>query len=352
MVTTTRDKEVFLLAPGDHSDGPGDYHPLGQGSILVVEDDAPTLRLERVLLEEEGYSVEVVASGEEAIQAVIDKKPALVLLDIGLPGIDGFTTCQRIREISRVPIIMVTGRDCLDDKVKGMNVGADDYVTKPFLTHELATRVKVLLRRSGLENGPLQHSNGSAPGRQHPASLPPESSPNGAAASHRSGAVSGPVSPEKAASPEPDPSGPAPAQPPATSQDGPPQLTTEPPAPGLDPSLAETPPEAATSPEPEPPPAAADNDDLYEGTVRLTVNTLGPVSHLINFVSELRQNPQFRLLRLVANQHKEGMDIWLRLREPLSLKSCLGVIKGVAEVSISPEPPGEGREPVFKVLLN
>ena len=111
----------------------------------------------------------MVASGEEALEAITTKRPVLVLLDIGLPGIDGFTTCQRIREISRVPIIMVTGRDCLDDKVKGMNVGADDYVTKPFLTHELATRVKVVLRRSGFDNGPPQQLSSPEPDQpQHP----------------------------------------------------------------------------------------------------------------------------------------------------------------------------------------
>ena len=81
------------------------------------------------------------------MKALSDKNPSLVLLDVGLPGIDGFTTCQRIREVSQVPIIMVTGQDRDEDKVRGLEMGADDYVTKPFSTTEMAARVKAVLRR-------------------------------------------------------------------------------------------------------------------------------------------------------------------------------------------------------------
>ena len=116
--------------------------------VLVVEDDPRILRLEQMVLEKEGYTVLTAGSGEEALDTLAEISPSLVVLDIGLPGMDGFTTCYRIREFSQVSIIMVTGRDCLEDKVRGMDVGADDYVTKPFLTHELATRVKVVLRRT------------------------------------------------------------------------------------------------------------------------------------------------------------------------------------------------------------
>lgn len=328
MVTTMRDKEVFLLAPAIHSNNPVKDHPAGRGSILVVEDDAPTLRLERVLLEEEGYSVEVVSSGEEAIEAMTTSKPALVLLDIGLPGMDGFTTCQRIREISRIPIIMVTGRDCLDDKVKGMNVGADDYVTKPFLTHELATRVKVLLRRSSFNSGVPHYLNGPGQSQPQPPDSVPPNFPNGVAASHHSDTKDEPIIPGEAASSL------------ENSQDA-----------GLNSSPADVP-EPAISQAPAPSPAAPDNGDIYEGTVRLTVSTLGSVSHLINFVSELRQNSQFRLLRLVANQHQEGMDVWLGLREPLPLKSALKEMKGVSKVTVSTGTSSENGEPVLKVLLN
>ena len=356
MVSTMRDKEVFLLAPGEHSNNPGESHPTAQGSILVVEDDAPTLRLERVLLEEEGYSVEVVSSGEAAIEAITAKKPALVLLDIGLPGMDGFTTCQRIREISRVPVIMVTGRDCLDDKVKGMNVGADDYVTKPFLTHELATRVKVLLRRSSLENGAYPHLNGAGSSQAQPADVAPHHSSNGVAANHHSGTVDNAIiskevtsSQQESQSEELDSSpADAPALPIAqgsatASEEHQDQGQNSPPA---------DEPQQHTLPGASPAPITADNDAFYEGTVRLTVTTLGAVSHLINFVSELRQNSRFRLLRLVANQHKEGMDIWLGLREPLLLRSALGEVKGVSEVTVSPEVSSENQEPIFIVLLD
>jgi DNA-binding response OmpR family regulator len=116
--------------------------------VLVVEDDARMLRLEQLTLEKEGYAVALSQSGEEALEALAESNPALVLLDLGLPGMDGVTTCQHIREFSQVPIIMVTGKDKNEDKVRGLESGADDYVTKPFLASELAARVKAALRRS------------------------------------------------------------------------------------------------------------------------------------------------------------------------------------------------------------
>ena len=125
-----------------------------EGFILVVEDDARTLRLERFVLEEEGFTVVQAGSGEEALDILADGKPTLVMLDIGLPGIDGFTTCQRIRESSQVPIIMVTAIDRDEDKVRGLESGADDYVTKPFSTTELAARVKAVIRRYAMVTAP------------------------------------------------------------------------------------------------------------------------------------------------------------------------------------------------------
>jgi DNA-binding response OmpR family regulator len=118
--------------------------------VLVVEDDPRVLRLEQMVLEKEGYSVAHVDSGEEALEALAEINPSLVLLDVGLPGIDGFTTCRRIREFSPVPIIMVTGKDFNEDKVRGLEMGADDYITKPFSPNELAARVKAALRRSSM----------------------------------------------------------------------------------------------------------------------------------------------------------------------------------------------------------
>ncbi len=116
--------------------------------ILVVEDDTHVQRLEQLTLEKEGFTVALSLSGEEALEAMAEANPALVLLDIGLPGMDGITTCQRIREFSQVPIIMVTGKDMNEEKVRGLESGADDYVTKPFLASELTARVKAALRRS------------------------------------------------------------------------------------------------------------------------------------------------------------------------------------------------------------
>ena len=122
-----------------------------EGFILVVEDDARTLRLERFVLEEEGFTVVPAGSGEEALDILAEGKPTLVMLDIGLPGMDGFTTCEKIRESSQVPIIMVTAEDRDEDKVRGLESGADDYVTKPFNPRELVARVKAVLRRASQE---------------------------------------------------------------------------------------------------------------------------------------------------------------------------------------------------------
>ncbi len=116
--------------------------------VLVVEDDPRILRLEQMVLEKEGYTVLTAGSGEEALDTLAEISPSLVVLDIGLPGMDGFTTCYRIREFSQVSIIMVTARDFNEDKVKGLEIGADDYITKPFSPNELAARVKAALRRT------------------------------------------------------------------------------------------------------------------------------------------------------------------------------------------------------------
>lgn len=118
--------------------------------VLVVEDDPRILRLEQMVLEKEGYTVLTAGTGEEALDTLAEISPSLIVLDIGLPGVDGFNTCYRIREFSQVPIIMVTGRDYNEDKVKGLEIGADDYITKPFSPNELAARVKAALRRTAM----------------------------------------------------------------------------------------------------------------------------------------------------------------------------------------------------------
>jgi len=124
--------------------------------VLLVEDDAGVQYLERVVLEEHGYRVRVANNGEEALDTLGEIAPDLILLDVELGGIDGFTTCQRIRQISDVPILMVTSKDSTGDKIWGLEVGADDYLTKPFNPDELAARVKVSLRRPRLGNGEIE----------------------------------------------------------------------------------------------------------------------------------------------------------------------------------------------------
>ena len=349
MLTTTWEHEVVLLAPDDQS-GDSEDCETSYSFILVVEDDTPTMRLERVILEEEGFSVQVASSGEEALDIIATKSPSLVLLDIGLPGIDGLATCERIREISRVPVIMVTGRDCLDDKVNGMGAGADDYVTKPFLTNELAARIKVLLRRSTPDLTVLSYyGEVGQPARPTPTASPqdPKLDPNEDLYPHQE-----PIE-EREEHPAASTAGPddeitSSQELPNAPGERPSKLTAESPQ---EPFAQEEPAESSSEAEPE---SSLNQlpDDVYEGTIRLTVSTGGPVYNLINFVSELRQNPQFRLLRLVANQHKEGMDIWLGLREPVPLVSMLQGMQGVEEASGTPEMPSENDEHILNVVLS
>lgn len=116
--------------------------------ILAVDDDPRVLKLEQIVLEGAGFSVATAKSGQEALDMVVQKAPTLVLLDVTMPGMDGFTVCHRIREFSLVPIIVVTARASEGDKLRGLELGADDYVTKPFSTKELVARVKAVLRRA------------------------------------------------------------------------------------------------------------------------------------------------------------------------------------------------------------
>lgn len=116
--------------------------------ILVVEDDERIRSSMRLALEEEGYTVDGVGSGEEAVDLFASEPYELVLIDLMLPGIDGFETCRTLRRQSTVPVIMVTARSDTHDVVAGLEAGADDYVTKPFVAKELAARIRALLRRS------------------------------------------------------------------------------------------------------------------------------------------------------------------------------------------------------------
>jgi DNA-binding response OmpR family regulator len=117
-------------------------------TILIVEDDRNIGNLVRTYLQREGYSVLWVRSGEDAL-AELDRHPlSLVVLDVGLPGIDGFEVCRRIRARVETPVIMLTARDEEVDRVLGLELGADDYVPKPFSPRELVARVKAVLRRT------------------------------------------------------------------------------------------------------------------------------------------------------------------------------------------------------------
>ena len=119
--------------------------------VLVVDDEAHILELARLYLTREGYEVEGVGDGAQAMARFGQVKPDLVILDIMLPGTDGLTICKEIRKLSQVPIIMLTARDEVTDKVVGLEVGADDYLTKPFHPQELVARAKALLRRARVE---------------------------------------------------------------------------------------------------------------------------------------------------------------------------------------------------------
>ena len=115
--------------------------------ILVVEDDERIRTAVRLALEKEGWEVFEAASGEEALEIFKNQICDIVLIDIMLPGIDGFEVCRALRRISDLPIVMVTARDDTHDVVAGLEAGADDYLTKPFAPKELSARIRALLRR-------------------------------------------------------------------------------------------------------------------------------------------------------------------------------------------------------------
>ncbi len=117
-------------------------------TILVVDDERNIIELARLYLENEGYVVESARDGAEALDKVRSLRPALVVLDLMLPEVDGWEVCRRLRAEGEVPIIMLTARSDDVDKIVGLELGADDYLTKPFNPRELVARVKAVLRRS------------------------------------------------------------------------------------------------------------------------------------------------------------------------------------------------------------
>jgi len=116
--------------------------------ILIVDDEPRYVRLMEANLLTEGYQVIPAYNGQEALNLVTTQKPDLVILDIMMPVIDGFTVCERIREFSSIPIIMVTAKGEERDRVRGLDLGADDYIVKPFSATELLARVRAVLRRA------------------------------------------------------------------------------------------------------------------------------------------------------------------------------------------------------------
>ena len=117
-------------------------------SVLVVDDDLPILRMLERTLEAEGYATRAVADGGAALAAIERAVPDLLVLDLGLPGLDGLAVCRRVREKGlSVPILVLTARDAVADRVAGLDAGADDYLVKPFASEELVARLRALLRR-------------------------------------------------------------------------------------------------------------------------------------------------------------------------------------------------------------
>ena len=132
-------------------------------SVLVVDDDAKTVELVKLYLNRDGYKVLTAYDGIEALRLAREKHPDLIVLDLMLPGMDGLQVCQKLRDESDVPIIMLTARTTEEDRLTGLDLGADDYVTKPFSPKELAARVRAVFRRlpeEALERGPVEVKRG------------------------------------------------------------------------------------------------------------------------------------------------------------------------------------------------
>jgi len=123
-------------------------------TVLVVDDDVRILRMVQRILELEGYRVLKATSGKDALEVFSEETPDLVLLDIMMSDVDGYIVCKQIREFSQVPIIMLTAKSNDEEKVGGFDAGADDYMTKPFSSKELAARVRAVLRRTLWEEQP------------------------------------------------------------------------------------------------------------------------------------------------------------------------------------------------------
>ncbi len=123
--------------------------------VLIIEDDEGIVRVLRRALTYEGYQVETALDGEGGLAQAREWRPDLVILDLMLPGMDGLEVTQRVRTEGNIPILMLTAKDTINDRVQGLDAGADDYMTKPFDLDELLARVRALLRRTQLERAPV-----------------------------------------------------------------------------------------------------------------------------------------------------------------------------------------------------
>ena len=128
--------------------------PAGAQTILVVEDEASIASFVSLYLKNAGYDVRAVSTGGAALTQVAAESPALIILDLMLPDVDGIEICRRIRKTSDVPILMLTARDAVEDKIAGLDTGADDYLVKPFALGELLARARALLRRGPAASPP------------------------------------------------------------------------------------------------------------------------------------------------------------------------------------------------------
>lgn len=120
---------------------------MAQNSVAIVDDDTKLTKLLQMYFDKEGFTTWTAHEGSEAVRLVREKRPDIIILDLMLPGIDGWEICRRVRRDSDVPILMLTARDEETDRLIGLEMGADDYVTKPFSPREVVTRAKVILRR-------------------------------------------------------------------------------------------------------------------------------------------------------------------------------------------------------------
>jgi two-component system catabolic regulation response regulator CreB len=136
---------------------------MSEKTILIVEDEQAIADSIAFALGKEGFAPHHVMLGEQALAAARELAPALVILDVGLPDISGLDVCRRLRQFSEVPVIFLTARSDEIDRIVGLEIGADDYVTKPFSPRELVARVRVILRRAGNGNAPAAAAAAPAP---------------------------------------------------------------------------------------------------------------------------------------------------------------------------------------------